>query len=61
MLFIIKTVSGDDNMKDVYFRRQIEEKLEKWHNTSDKLVLEIKGGRQIGKTTTILQKKLIRM
>lgn len=41
-------------MKDVYFRRQIEDDLERWHNTSDKLVLEIKGGRQIGKTTTIL-------
>ena len=47
-------VSGDGGMKEVYFRRQIEEKIERWHKQEDKLVLEIKGGRQIGKTTTIL-------
>lgn len=41
-------------MKDVYFSRQIEEKIEQWYQQKDKLVLEIKGGRQIGKTTTIL-------
>lgn len=41
-------------MKDMYFSRQIEEKIEQWYQQKEKLVLEIKGGRQVGKTTTIL-------
>ena len=38
----------------MYFKRDIEKSLLQWKNSSIRSVLEVKGARQVGKTTTLL-------
>lgn len=41
-------------MSSVYFKRKIDKELLKWRDTSNHLVLELQGSRQVGKTESLL-------